>query len=293
MGVRRVLAQWELRPSKGLGQNFLVEPSVAARIVAAADLAPNDVVLEIGAGLGALTEPLARSAGRVVAVELDRRLMPALRAVLADVRNVTLVQGDILKLDPSALVDAPSDHYKVVANLPYYITSAVLRHLLEARLRPQRMIVTVQREVAQRIVAEPGQMSLLAVSVQFYGRPRLLFRIKPGSFYPSPAVESAVLCIDRHTEPPAGVESPKDFFDVVRAGFSQRRKQLRNALSAGLGMPAGEVAERLRAAGIDPRWRAQALSLEQWASVARALGDRRADGGGDHDTESRSEINAS
>ena len=279
MDVRSVLDQWGLQPSKGLGQNFLVDQTALEEIVAAAELTPADVVLEVGAGTGTLTERLARGAGRVVAVELDRRLMPVLRSVLAGCDNVTLIQGDILALDPAALIgaaggqpSASSLRYKVVANLPYYVTSAVLRHLLEASLKPQRMVVTVQREVAERIVAGPGQMSLLAVSVQFYGRPRLLFRIKPGSFYPAPEVESAVVRIDLHAAPPMHVQDTAAFFRVVRAGFSQRRKQLRNALSAGLRRPPEEVAARLRAAGVDPRRRAQALGLEEWARVARALG---------------------
>jgi len=279
VNVHGLLEAWDLRPSKGLGQNFLVDQSALERIVAAAELAPEDVVLEVGAGLGTLTERLARSAGSVVAVELDQRLMPVLRDVLADLDNVTLVQGDILALDPAALVtaagvqDAAVSRYKVVANLPYYITSAVLRHLLEAQPKPQRMVITVQREVAERIVAQPGQMSLLAVSVQFYGQPQLLFRIKPGSFYPAPGVESAVVRIDLHAERLADVVDTAAFFRVVRAGFAQRRKQLRNTLAAGLRQSPAAVAAQLRAVGVDPRRRAQTLSLEEWARVTRALGD--------------------
>lgn len=269
MNVRRLLERLSLRPSKGLGQNFLVNETAITKIVTAAELTPDDVVLEVGAGLGALTERLARDAGHVVAVELDRRLMPALRDVLAGCDNVTLIQGDILALDPAALIGTTSPQYKVVANLPYYITSAVLRHLLEASLKPVRMVVTVQREVAQRIVAQPGQMSLLAVSVQFYGRPRLLFRIKPGSFYPSPGVESAVVRIDLHARPP--VQDTDTFFRVVRAGFAQRRKQLRNGLAAGLRRSPDEVAARLREVDVDPRRRAQTLSLEEWGAVARVM----------------------
>jgi 16S rRNA (adenine1518-N6/adenine1519-N6)-dimethyltransferase len=278
--VRRLLERWDLRPDKGLGQNFLVDQTALQRIVAAAELAPGDVVLEVGAGLGTLTRRLAQEARHVVAVELDRRLMPVLESVLAGLDNVTLVHGDILALDPAALVGAAgvqppaaSMPYKVVANLPYYITSAVLRHLLEASLKPRRMVLTVQREVAERIVAKPGHMSLLAVSVQFYGRPRLLFRIKPGSFYPAPGVESAVVRVDLDAQPPVPVEDAAAFFHVVRAGFAQRRKQLRNSLAAGLRRPPQEVAARLSEAGVDPRRRAQTLSLEEWASVARALGD--------------------
>ncbi len=278
MDVRRLLKQWGLRPNKGLGQNFLANQATIEKIVAAAKLTPDDVVLEVGAGLGTLTERLARHAGHVVAVELDQRLLPVLQSVLADFDNITLIQGDVLALDPAALISAAiiqhpasNSQYKVVANLPYYITSAVLRHLLEANLKPQRMAITVQREVAERIVAKPGQMSLLAVSVQFYGRPRLLFRIKPGSFYPSPEVESAVVGIDLHATPPVPVEDTAAFFHVARAGFAQRRKQLRNSLAAGLRQSPDEVAAKLREVGVDPRRRAQTLSLEEWAKVACML----------------------
>jgi 16S rRNA (adenine1518-N6/adenine1519-N6)-dimethyltransferase len=279
MDVRRLLERWDLRPSKALGQNFLVDQAALEKIVAAAELAPDDVVLEVGAGLGTLTRRLAHNAGHVVAVELDQRLMPVLRGTLTGLDNVTLIQGDILALDPAAIIRAASPQppvsslqYKVVANLPYYITSAVLRHLLEASLRPRRMVLTVQREVAERIVAKPGHMSLLAVSVQFYGRPRLLFRIRPGSFYPSPGVESAVVRVDLDDTYSVPAEGPAAFFRVVRAGFAQRRKQLRNSLAAGLRRPPEEVAAELRAVGVDPRRRAQTLSLEEWASVAHALG---------------------
>lgn len=287
MNVRRLLEQWDLRPSKGLGQNFLTDQVILERIVAAAELTPHDVVLEIGAGLGTLTERLARDAGHVVGVELDQRLIPVLQSTLSTFDNVTLIQGDILALDPAATISAaihqlsipdtpypiPDTPYKVVANLPYYITSAVLRHLLEADLKPQRLVITVQREVAERIIAKPGQMSLLAVSVQVYGRPRLLFRIKPGSFYPSPGVESAVVQVDVHATPPVPVGDMAAFFRIVRAGFSQRRKQLHNTLAAGLRRSSQEVAARLQEVGIDPRRRAQTLNLEEWANITRVMGD--------------------
>jgi 16S rRNA (adenine1518-N6/adenine1519-N6)-dimethyltransferase len=267
MSVRRQLAEWNLRPSRGLGQNFLVDGTVAARIVDSAELAPCDTVLEVGAGLGALTGLLAQQARRVVAVEIDRRLIDPLRAAVEHAHNVAVVEGDILSLDPAALVGAPREQYIIVANLPYYITSAVLRHLLETACRPKRMVVTVQREVAERIVAEPGQMSLLALSVQYYGTPHLLFRVKPGSFYPSPEVESAVLRIDLHGEVPLTGDDPGAFFEVARAGFAQRRKQLRNALAAGLGISTSEAVALLGRAGIDTRRRAQSLSLEEWGSI--------------------------
>jgi len=280
MNVYRVLRRWNVRPDKALGQNFLVDQTILRRIAEAAELTSADVVLEIGAGTGALTELLAQDAGHVVALELDQQLIPILEGELSALDNVSIVQGDILRLDPTQLIQTDGQRhessplqYKVVANLPYYITSAVLRHLLETDSRPEMMVITVQREVAQRIVARPGDMSILAVSVQFYGDPQLLFRIKPGSFYPSPDVESAVLRVDVYSQPPLPEEESDAFFTVVRAGFSQRRKQLHNSLSAGLGerISKHEAAARLEDAGIDPRRRAQSLSVEEWIDVTRAL----------------------
>jgi len=273
--ARKLLKEWDLRPSKGLGQNFIVDQAALAKIAAAAALSGDDTVLEIGPGLGALTERLAAEAGRVVAVEVDGRLLPVLRSTLSHCPNVTLVEGDVLALEPADLVQ-PATRYQVVANLPYYITSAILRHLLEARLPPRSMVLTVQREVAERITAQPGQMSLLAVSVQLYGTPKLLFRIKPGSFYPVPDVTSAVVRVDLHAAPPVPAGNRDAFFRVVRAGFSQRRKQLRNTLAAGLGLPPQHVEDRLSEIGLDARRRAQTLSLIEWAAVTDALGGARA-----------------
>lgn len=271
MDVRQTLRRYGLEPRRELGQHFLVDEGILARIVAEAELSSEDTVLEIGAGVGNLTRLLATAAGRVVAVEIDRRFLPVLEFELSGRANVYLMAGDILALDPSELTGGGP--YKVVANLPYAITSALLRHLLEARVPPQRMVVTVQREVAERIVARGGRMSLLAVSVQYYGRPQLLFRIKPGAFYPPPEVESAVLRIDRHPEPPVRVGDVAHFFRVVRAGFSQPRKQLGNSLAAGLGVSPQEAAAALRQAGIDPRLRAERLSLDDWARLARVLAE--------------------
>jgi 16S rRNA (adenine1518-N6/adenine1519-N6)-dimethyltransferase len=277
MNVRRVLDRWGLQPQKGLGQNFLADSRILQKIVDAADLDPHDVVVEIGAGIGNLTELLASRARTVVAVELDRQLIPVLKENLRGFENVVLVQGDILDLDPAELVWQATHgqeiygDYKVVANLPYYITSAVLRHLLEASLRPARLVITVQLEVARRIVAQPGDMSVLAVSVQFYGRPKILFRIKPGSFYPAPTVESAVLQVDSYAIPPVPVEDPKTLFRAVRAGFAQRRKQLRNTLSAGLGISPDEVVILLESLSIDPRRRAETLTLDEWSGIALGI----------------------
>jgi len=273
MNARRLLKEFDIQPKKSLGQNFLVDQRALERIVEAAELGPEDIVLEIGPGLGALTRLLVAEAGRVVAVELDQRLVEVLRQTLTDLPNVEIIHGDILKLNLADLLEQQGDNfqYKVVANLPYYITSAIIRHLLTAEVRPKLMVVTVQLEVARRITAEPGEMSLLAVSVQFYGRPRIVARIKAGSFYPSPQVDSAVIRIDLDDYPVVEVDDVDSFFEVVRAGFAQRRKQLRNALAAGLALPASEVAQVLNRASVNPKRRAQTLSLEEWAKVWREM----------------------
>jgi 16S rRNA (adenine1518-N6/adenine1519-N6)-dimethyltransferase len=279
MDTRALLREWSIRPAKQLGQNFLVDKGALRRIVEGAEIDDETLVLEVGAGLGALTELLCRQAKHVVAVELDKRLVPILHQVLEDAHNLTLVQGDILELDPASLVLAQSGarageslRYVVVANLPYYITSAVIRHLLETQPRAERLVLTVQREVAERIVAEPGELSLLALSVQLFGTPRVLFRIKPGSFYPSPGVESAVVRVDIRSTPELGENEMDAIFRLARAGFSQRRKQLRNSLSAGLQLSPTEVASRLEEVGIEPRRRAQSLSIQEWKLVADVLG---------------------
>ena len=272
MDVHRLLREFNLQPKKGLGQNFLVSEGTLRRIVAAADLEPGDVVLEVGPGLGTLTRLLAQQAERVIGVELDQRLVEILSRTLADFPNVEIVQGDILEMEPGGPgggLSRLSPGYKVVANLPYYITSAVLRYLLTARVKPQLIVVTVQREVAQRMIASPGQMSLLSISVQFYGRPRIVAHVPPGAFYPVPKVNSAVVRIDLYDSPPVAVADVDRFFEVVRAGFGQKRKQLRNALAQGLSLPVGTVVEALRRAGVDEKRRAQTLSLEEWARVSR------------------------
>ncbi len=270
-----LVRRYRIDPKRSLGQNFLVERAYLDRIVAAADLTPADRVLEIGPGLGTLTERLAAQAGSVVAVELDDRLIDLLRDRLAVWPNLRIVHGDILRLAPASLLaGSPQSEdfaYKVVANLPYYITSAVLRHLLEAEQRPELAVVMVQKEVADRICAQPGDMSLLAVSVQFYAAPRLVQRVPAGAFYPPPKVDSAVLRLDVYPQPVVSDVPPARFFEIARAGFGQKRKQLANSLSAGLGRPKSEVAAALRAAGIDPARRAETLALSEWRLAALAL----------------------
>lgn len=267
LNVPQLLRRYGLRPDRRLGQNFLVSPGGLARVVEAADLAPDDAVLEIGPGVGSLTVLLAERARRVVAVELDERLRPALEAVLRPYPQVTLVFGDILQQDIAALMGRGA--YKVVANIPYYITSAVIRHLLAARTRPERLVLTVQREVAERITAQPPHMSLLALSVQVFGEARLAARLPAGAFYPRPQVDSAVVRVDV-TSPRVPEAQLDAFFRLAKAGFAQRRKTLRNALAAGLGWPTAQALVLLEAAAIDPRRRAETLSLGEWATLTAA-----------------------
>ena len=224
----------------------------------------------MGAGLGGLTAELAARARRVVAIELDEALTRYLQHRFAGT-NVVTVQGDALAVRPSeALARAgASGPYVVVGNLPYYIAQPLLRSLLEAQPPPQRLVVLVQAEVAESIVAEPGTMSLLSVSVQLYGEPRLLFSVPPSAFYPPPKVRSAVVRIEVAPRPRAAVGETEAFFRVARAGFSTRRKQLRNALAHGLRIDPATATELLAAAEVDPTLRAQALPLHSWAALAR------------------------
>ncbi|MFN2115986.1 MAG: 16S rRNA (adenine(1518)-N(6)/adenine(1519)-N(6))-dimethyltransferase RsmA [Anaerolineae bacterium] len=269
-----LLKRFGVRPRKGLGQHFLVSRSHLARIVGAAELGPSNVVLEVGPGLGVLTDALARRAGRVVAVEIDPGMRRILGETLRQHKNVEVVAADVLKVDPAALIGAPpaperiEPGYKVVANLPYNITSAAIRHLLEAPVKPERSVLMLQREVADRILATPGDMSILAVAVQFYATPSLVTTVPAGAFHPRPKVDSAVLSLDTHSALPVDVRDTKLFFRLVRAGFGQKRKQLRNSLAAGLGLDTAAAAALLESAGIDPRRRAQTLSLEEWSRLA-------------------------
>jgi 16S rRNA (adenine1518-N6/adenine1519-N6)-dimethyltransferase len=265
LNVPALLRQHDLHPSKGLGQNYLLDEAILQRITDAAALNPADIVLEIGPGLGSLTRHLARAAGTVLAVELDRKLIPVLETVLADFKNVRLIQGDVLELDLHTAV--PAEGYRVVANIPYYITSAVIRHLLEGGPRPACIVLTIQREVAERICAGPGEMSLLALSVQLYGRPEIAGRIPAGAFYPPPKVDSAILKIEIHPEPVIPAGRIERFFQFAKAGFSQKRKTLRNSLSAGLRIPAEKAGLLLQQAGIDPQRRAETLSLQEWRKL--------------------------
>ncbi len=271
LNVSALLRAHGLTPKKSLGQNFLVEPAALERIVEAAEIPPDAAVLEVGPGLGSLTRHLALASRRVVAVELDSTLIPVLEEVLRDTPWVEIVHGDILKIHPAALMGQAG--YLVVANIPYYITSNLIRHLLEAEIKPVRLVLTVQREVAERITAGPGDMSLLALGVQVYGIPKIAARIPAGAFYPPPNVDSAVVRVDLYPEPLIPAEQLDAFFRLAKAGFGQKRKTLRNAVSAGLSWPAAKTVDLLTAAGIDPQRRAETLSMDEWKSLTRALSE--------------------
>ena len=270
----------KVRPAKGLGQHFLIDHSVLETIISAAELGPADIVVEVGPGLGILTEELVRRAGKVIAVEVDSKLAIALGRKLYQVPHLTVLNANVLDIEPNELVgDQPLAEggvqgYKVVANLPYYMASPILRHFLETWLKPRLMVVMVQKEVGQSIVAEPGGMSLLGVSVQLYGRSTIVAYVPARSFYPQPKVDSAIVRIDVYPEPAVDIADVSGFFEVVKAGFRAPRKQLRNALCLGLQLAAPEVIELLEQAGIAPQRRPQTLSLEEWAQVYRVFASR-------------------
>lgn len=264
---KSLLERHHIDPKKSLGQNFLWDDNLLARIVEAGEVTAADAVLEIGPGVGALTHHLAQAAGRVVAVELDNRLMPLLRRELAPFPHVELVHGDILEQDLDALFgDQP---YKIIANVPYYITGAILRQALAARNKPVLMVLTVQKEVAERISAEPPHMSLLSVTTQFYGATRLVHVLKAGAFWPRPEVDSAIVTIDLRAR--AGVDSADEalFLRLVKAGFAQKRKQLHKNLRA-LNWSRETIDGVLAQAGVDGTRRAETLALTEWAALTAA-----------------------
>lgn len=265
LNAAAVLKRYGLRADKALGQNFLQDESILQKIAKTAEIVSGDHVLEIGPGLGSLTRYLAVAAKEVTAVELDAELLGPLQAVLQPYQNVRIVHGDILELKIAELIQQPN--YIVAANIPYNITSAILRHLLEGDVKPRRVVLTIQKEVAERICAAPGDLSLLALSVQVYGRPSIAAKIPAAAFHPAPKVDSAILRIDMYPEPLINTELLPIFFKLIKAGFGQKRKTLRNSLSAGLHIPPQEAEAMLTSAGIDFMRRAETLSIEEWKGL--------------------------
>jgi len=259
------------RPKKSLGQHFLTSRSILQNIVSAADVGPDDTVVEIGPGLGSLTQSLADAAGKVVAIELDDALAAALTEACLETPNVSVIHADAREIAIDSLLGPGHPPYKVVANLPYYAALPILRRFLEAEHPPSVLVVMIQLEVARAMVAQPGDMSLVSIAVQAYGTPRMVCRVPPGAFNPPPKVTSAVVRIDMNDKPIVGAPHMTNFFKVVRGGFSAPRKQLLNSLSQGLRLPRDSTAEALTEASIDAKLRPEDLSLEDWANLANAL----------------------
>jgi 16S rRNA (adenine1518-N6/adenine1519-N6)-dimethyltransferase len=266
--VPTLLRRHGLRPRKSLGQNFLLDEHWLERVAETAGIQPEDTVLEVGAGLGSLTRHLGARARRVLAVELDQSLVPVLRDVTRDYPAVQVVEGDILSLPLEKLVGKlVVGTFRVAANIPYYITSAVIRRLLEMDTPPVRIVLTVQQEVAKRICATPGDMNLLALSVQYYGTPTIVGLIPAAAFYPAPKVESAIVSVDLHPAPADGAFTDQ-LFRLARAGFGQKRKMLRNTIGAGMQKTPQEVTELMGSVGIESTRRAETLSLDEWKKLA-------------------------
>ena len=270
--TQHILNRFKLRADKKLGQNFLIDEQVVRQIVAAAELSEADTVLEVGPGIGPLTQGFAESKAQVVAVELDTRLLPVLATTLEGYDNVRVVHGDILKVDIMEEVGVPN--FKVCANLPYYITTPIIFALLEKRLPMERLVAMVQKEVAERMAAQPGgkDYGALSVAIQYYTEPEIAFIVPPTSFIPAPAVDSAVIVCKRREKPPVEVCDEALFFRVVKAAFSLRRKMLSNSLK-NMGIKSEQVAKWLELAGVDGKRRAETLSLEDFAKLTNSFNE--------------------
>lgn len=268
--TNHILHRFKLRADKKLGQNFLIDENIVRNIVAAAELSDKDTVLEVGPGIGTLTQGLAESGAAVVAVELDKRLLPVLDTTLEGYDNVRIVNGDILQVDIMQTVGV--DEFKVCANLPYYITTPIIFALLEKRLPMERLVAMVQKEVAERMAAKPGgkDYGALSVAIQYYTEPEIAFIVPPSSFIPAPSVDSAVIVCKRREKPPVEVCDEALFFRVVKAAFSLRRKMLNNSLK-NMGIKGEQVAKWLELAGVDGKRRAETLSLEDFAALTNTF----------------------
>ena len=267
--VHYICKRFDIKMSKKLGQNFLIKRGIVDEIVHAAELTPGEPVLEVGPGIGTLTQGLAQSGADVTAIELDRRLLEVLDTTLASYDNVRIIHGDVLKLDvPSIMNHKP---FKVVANLPYYITTPIIMSLLENKLPIERLVVMVQKEVALRMVAKPGtkDYGALSVAVQYYTEPDIVLDVPPKSFLPAPAVTSSVIRCVLRDKPPVDVIDEKLFFRVVKAGFAQRRKTFSNTMKT-TGLSKDRIEELLAKANIDGQRRGETFTLQEFADVANA-----------------------
>ncbi|MZQ96738.1 MAG: 16S rRNA (adenine(1518)-N(6)/adenine(1519)-N(6))-dimethyltransferase RsmA [Acidaminobacter sp.] len=273
--IRYIMDKYGFRFSKSLGQNFLIDEGTVNRIVANAEVGPEDMVLEIGPGIGVMTQVLAAHAEKVVAVEIDSSLLPVLNETLEGLDNVEVVHGDILEVDVKALL---TEHFgdrkpKVVANLPYYVTTPILMRFLEERLPVSEIVVMIQKEVAERMTASPSTKAYgsLSIAVQYYCEAAVVQKVPPTVFMPQPSVESLVIRLKLREKPCVELLNPDFFFKVVKAAFGQRRKTLLNALSAGLTMPKDKILEVLEAVEIAPNLRGEALTIEAFARLANAF----------------------
>jgi 16S rRNA (adenine1518-N6/adenine1519-N6)-dimethyltransferase len=286
-----LLKQYNLHPSRHLGQNFLTDKSALNKIISAADLSPDDTILEVGPGLGVLTLELAKRAKKIIAAEKDRKMAEILKHVLDDenIKNVEIIEGDILKLLASLnrtaitgkadlnfqllnkllITNYQSQNYKLVANIPYYLTSPLIRKFLETENQPSLIVLLIQKEVAQRICAKPPKMSLLSVATQFYAEPKIISYVSRKSFYPQPKVDSAIIRISpRATEIESlGRDSISNFFKLAKAGFAHPRKQLINNLSAGLDINREEIEKILLESNLKPTMRPSELSVDKWVEL--------------------------
>ena len=277
MSIKDRLELYAIKPRKGLGQHFLINQGSLQKIVEAAELSSNDLVIEVGAGLGILTTELVKKAGEVLAVEIDAKLAFILKQLFASASNVKIIRANIMEIPPGELLKQNASkftgnrEFKVVANIPYYITSPIIRHFLEAQLKPRLMVLMVQKEVGQQIIASPGKTNLLNLSVQLYAKPEIVAKIPAGNFYPRPKVDSAILRLEVYEKPRVPEEGIQEFFHVARAGFSAPRKQIKNSLAQGLRIKLLEAAEILYKAGISCERRPQTLSFEEWVSLTDAF----------------------
>lgn len=277
--IKDILGRHGFTFSKSLGQNFLINPSVCPKMAEQSGAKKGVGVIEVGPGIGVLTCQLAERADRVVAIELDKRLLPVLDETLAEYDNIKIINDDILKIDLKELIETEFSGMEVVvcANLPYYITSPVIMKLLEDRLPINALTVMVQKEAAQRICAEVGsrQSGAVTVAVNYYAKPQILFGVSAGSFMPAPKVDSAVIRLDILKKPCVQVEDEELFFKVVKAAFSQRRKTLPNSLSAGLQISKLTVTNALNRANVPVNYRAEQLTMEQLAKISNAIGSKQ------------------
>lgn len=271
--IKSLLTYYNVAAQKQLGQHFLIDREALTDMVSAAEVNKSDYIVEIGPGFGVLTFPLAEVAGRVLAIETDKRILDILKALGSGFANLEILPTSILKLSSAYLYDKFAEwsklktgkgHYKIVANLPYYITSSIIKLVLEGEKKPELICVMVQKEVAERITAAPGEMSVLAVSVQIYGEASIVRLVPRKSFWPAPEVDSAILKVVPYKKSPYDIDDMRKFFRVIKAGFGEKRKQLHNSLSGGLRLETAEVDECLLACGIDPKERPQDLSIPQW-----------------------------